>query len=201
MNQKIQVIQSNISSFQNVLEANSPSHLNTPIEPSVPYECPAKPTETFDDLSQNPQEYKNKAVLYGCNLNIGSRINSKLHCVAIYSCIFNELQDNSIEGGGAIYIFTSSNKNNSETKLNYIIDCKFTKCHAINGGAISIDTAQNVRFFNITRCIFENNKAETSGGAIYFNAVYATINQCVFVNNEANINGSEIYFHCKEQIS
>ncbi|KAK8881879.1 hypothetical protein M9Y10_044516 [Tritrichomonas musculus] len=167
---------------------------NKPVGPSV---CPSKPSGPVDDLSSNPTSYTNKSVIYGCNLEISSKIISDQHIVHLYQCTFNGLQDESSEGGGAIYIMTTSKGPTNKTCI--IEDCTFSNCQSTKGGALSIVTAQPTRFFSILRSKFNNNKAIGEGGAIYFHAVYSTIDSCEFTNNQAGSgNGSEIYFLCKE---
>ncbi|KAK8867162.1 hypothetical protein M9Y10_010138 [Tritrichomonas musculus] len=181
---------------------NPTTPTNPPVNPPVdPAECPAKPSGTVDDLSNNPSTYQPSSILYGCSLNIKSRIDSNLHCVSLYSCTFKDLQDSSTEGGGAIYIFTKG-KNPSNNIFNYIDHCKFTNCRSTQGGALSISTAQPTRLFNITSCTFESNEATTNGGgAICFKGVYSIIEGCKFINNKANEKGNDIYFKCGEKSS
>lgn len=167
------------------------------IEPTKePIICPEKPSGTVDDLKNNPLKYTSKSVLYGCDLEIQTKINSEEHCVHLYYCTFNKLQATGLDEGGAIYIKTSSN--GPTEKKNHIYRCTFKQCYASNGGAIAVATAQTSRFFNITSCIFENNEAMINGGAAYFKIVYATIESSKFINNKAGDNGGEIYFLCGE---
>lgn len=178
-------------------ESTSAIEITQTVQPTEEIICPSKPSGPVDDLKNKPSQYTAKSVLYGCELEIQTKINSDQHCVHLYYCTFNDVHDSSLEGGGAIYIHTTGTDGPKE-KNNHIFHCSFTNCQALQGGALSIATGQTSRFFNITECKFMNNEATCDGGAIYFNGVYSTIESCEFINNDAKDNGCDIYFECGE---
>lgn len=89
------------------------------IEPTQePIECHSKPSGPVDDLKNLPTKYTSKSVLYGCDLDIKTKIDSQEHCVHLYYCKFNNLRASEIDEGGAIYISTTRNGPNE--KKNHI---------------------------------------------------------------------------------
>lgn len=142
------------------------------------------------DVKEAPKD------LYACEKNL-KRLNGYLCLLHIYYCSFKDLQDESDNGGGAIFMFTNSNHFNSQTKKFLNIEhCTFDNCKSLRGGAISIYTQQNTRCFVILESTFTNNQVTSEngyGGAISFNATKGQIENCKFINNKAK-NGGDIYY-------
>ena len=157
--------------------------------------CPEPPSKDYIEITKS-QVYEADNRYYGCNLRL-ERVDSNLSIIYLYSCTFNHINSNTLNGG-AIYIF---NKGSGMPSGNSTIDsCSFNDCQALNGGALFIETQQSVRFYNIKDCTFTNNQAQEGGGAIYFKAAFSNIDGCTFLNNKASTKGgSEIYYQCNEQ--
>ena len=67
-----------------LLEFVSFREIDEALEPNELYECPAKPSGTVDDLSTNPEKFKTNSILYGCSLNIESRIYIAFHFIHVH---------------------------------------------------------------------------------------------------------------------
>lgn len=170
------------------------------LENDTPSLCPKK-NESSIELEENNGYDKGNVVeaskdLYACEKNL-KRLNGYLCVLHIYYCSFKGLQDKSDNGGGAIFMFTNSDKFDSKTKKFLNIEhCTFDNCQSLRGGAISIYTLQNTRCFVILQSTFTNNQVTSEngyGGAISFNATKGQIENCKFINNKAK-NGGDIYY-------
>ena len=62
--------------------------------------------------------------------------------------------------------------------------CTFSDCTGQNGGAIVITNANTS--LTLTNCVFSNNKATTSGGALYSTNGITTVRNCSFTGNSAS---------------
>ena len=113
----------------------------------------------------------------------------------MYSCTFTSCGTSSNDGG-AIYITNSGSTAKGDSE---IFNCTFNKCQSKNGGAIYIKTGQYSRYYNISICTFNENRAYSSGtsggegGAIYFEASYCNIYGYTFINNVGSEGGSITY--------
>lgn len=64
-------------------------------------------------------------------------------------------------------------------------DCVFSKNTGLNGGAIALEK-NAVGELNITRCTFDSNESQVSGGAVFFeNGGRFTIDDSTFSNNQS----------------
>ncbi|KAK8881412.1 hypothetical protein M9Y10_004148 [Tritrichomonas musculus] len=189
----------------------SPPSIITPTqEPQPSGYCGSKPSGAVEmSTVETPKE---NTFYYSCNADITRRFGEEWCVFNIYHSTFKSIHS-STENGGALYI---TNKNKGAKGNILIYESTFNDCEAKNGGAIYIKTSQYVRFYNITKCIFNNNRAlktnsarttkaseettnvEGFGGAIYFEAAYGNIEECEFNNNKAN-NGNDFLYNDNAQ--
>ena len=117
--------------------------------------------------------------------------------ITIDSCTFENLHANY---GNAIYCYDNTYHaaveiTNSKFKNNLDPAGHYYTCY--KGGAIYLD-ADNTRIYLIDNCWFENNMAE-NGGAVYAYKSYSGVCNCVFYNNTASKSGGAIYYDGKQK--
>ncbi|TNV88190.1 hypothetical protein FGO68_gene11546 [Halteria grandinella] len=126
--------------------------------------------------------------------------------LTIVNSEFENLIGNSESGGGALQIVETANSK-SDTNSFVISNCVFERCSNINGGAIAIIDAAHVKINQNTQ--FIENKANKSGGAIYFkcsdygtnyNKCKLTLNNTQFIKNIAGVEGGSIKWNFYEPI-
>ncbi|WP_288194132.1 Ig-like domain repeat protein [uncultured Methanobrevibacter sp.] len=100
----------------------------------------------------------------------------------IYTSITINGNNHVIDGSNIARAFNISSGNVT------FINCVFTNCKGIYGGAIYSDDS----IASVDNCVFTNNNASVCGGAVYSNSI-GSITNSKFVNNIANNYGGSVY--------
>ncbi|MDD6257391.1 MAG: beta strand repeat-containing protein [Methanobrevibacter boviskoreani] len=100
----------------------------------------------------------------------------------IYTSITINGNNHVIDGSNVTRAFNISSGNVA------FINCVFTNCKGIYGGAIYSDDS----IASVDNCVFTNNNASVCGGAVYSNSI-GSITNSKFVNNTANNYGGSVY--------
>lgn len=120
--------------------------------------------------------------------------NMIVHIACFHHCIFKSIKSQKCLGAVCVIPGTFS--------FQTFKNCTFTQCQGKNGGAIYMYYQCVKRFscmISIKDSIFENNSADSNGGAIYIDLFgRMNLNNCSFRTNSAKYSGGSLYFNSLE---
>jgi len=137
-------------------------------------------SQSFEVTIEDSTFQSNSAVNQGGAVYLEGFVDSKYDpVILIKNCDFesNEAGTN----GGAIAAMGSSN-----FKVT-IDECRFTKNHGRNGGAVAIQESMKAI---VKSCQFDSNSASTGGGLFVANSALVVVSQSTLVKNSARFGGS-----------
>lgn len=154
-------------------------------------------TVLWDGNYKETDIFENENV-YACGQYLDTHIQLNRCILKIYYCVFSSCRPESATKGGAIFINIESSMSQESNEAIEIFNCQFNICEEDAGGAVYIRSSDPSRKFDIRDCVFDHNKAISSGkapgsgGSIYVNATLVNIERCVFSSNTAK-NGASVY--------
>ena len=121
---------------------------------------------------------------YDCSGGNGGAIELYTKSSTVKNCTFELCQAgfSDVSSGGGIVLYDGCDDNK-------ILDCIFKYCTGAIGGAICVNNA-NSRNLNVSNCLFINNTAEITGGAIHVSSANPVIFNSTFINNSASEGGA-----------